>query len=929
MTIDLALSLSFEGIELLHRQQSGWRRVGKHVDVESATLHDDLAALREKAVALAPHGLATKLIIPGDQIKYTAIDTTLTSDADIAAQLDGVTPYALDDLVIDVERSGGRTHIAAVARETLQEAEAFAAAHGFNPVAFVAIPEPFTFRAEVFFGVTSMMPDILGPTAEVTRDDLPVMIVGTRIKSRLLIFDDVGTESEAGSYRDDLEALLAQEAPSTADETASNVDEAAETSATVAEPEPEAEDPSAAALAASDVEDTPQQHVADTQAVAPAPARQAIWVDAIPAEHHPAPTSDAPLDPPVPVIPVAPVLYRPTLLDTVIGEYHPAGVKPAASAAPVALRAPQRGANARPAAPTAPARTATGQRPANRAPLIAAGIGAAALLIGGLVWSQRPASETAPSSPPIASETATFAPPVPLANPTEMAAIAPAPEALVAPEPLVLGESQDSTPAAPLASPAPQVRIAVTLPDSGFGSDPATPEIASTGWVRPAGYPPAGLSASPADAPIAQVAAPPPPATEDIAPGLATAVPPGRVLSPDEAAAAYAETGVWQRAPRFVDTPSGVMTLAFQAPAALPVPDRPTQPALPAASAFATDLPFGAPAAPPPPDAVFERDENGFILATPEGTVTPEGAVVYAGLPEGINFNPRPELTADDLARMALLAPAPEGVVIVAGAPAVIPPLRPEDADFATQAPAAEAEDATAEAIAAEIAEDAADTPPPGGTGLAGLELQESGAVGLDPSIVENLGEDDPRPRLRPTGLLANVDTGTPDITDVIAEIEAEDATLRFDNSTALAVASSVRPDTRPAGFERVVTAAMRQIAERTVASANAAAATPSAPAPAPAPASAPVVPENFSPVPGGVARAATQEDAIRLREINLIGVYGRPNDRRALVRLANGRYLRVEVGSALDGGQVTAIGDTVLNYVKRGRTYIIELPGT
>ena len=80
-------------------------------------------------------------------------------------------------------------------------------------------------------------------------------------------------------------------------------------------------------------------------------------------------------------------------------------------------------------------------------------------------------------------------------------------------------------------------------------------------------------------------------------------------------------------------------------------------------------------------------------------------------------------------------------------------------------------------------------------------------------------------------------------------------------------------------------------------------------------------------PIPGGVAQAATQENVLTLREINLIGVYGRPDQRRALVRLANGRYLRVGVGDSLDGGQVSAIGDNVLNYVKRGRTISLEIP--
>ena len=138
MTTNFALSLSFEGIELLHRVQHGWKRVGR-ADVEDENLDDTLADLRAKAAALEPDGLKTKLIIPLDQIKYVAIDSTQTTDEDISAELDGATPYALNELVIDSERFGGRTHIAAVARETLIEAETFAHAHGFNPVCFVAV----------------------------------------------------------------------------------------------------------------------------------------------------------------------------------------------------------------------------------------------------------------------------------------------------------------------------------------------------------------------------------------------------------------------------------------------------------------------------------------------------------------------------------------------------------------------------------------------------------------------------------------------------------------------------------------------------------------------------------------------------------------------------------------------------------------------
>ncbi|MFM2388485.1 MAG: hypothetical protein RLZZ437_40, partial [Pseudomonadota bacterium] len=80
--------------------------------------------------------------------------------------------------------------------------------------------------------------------------------------------------------------------------------------------------------------------------------------------------------------------------------------------------------------------------------------------------------------------------------------------------------------------------------------------------------------------------------------------------------------------------------------------------------------------------------------------------------------------------------------------------------------------------------------------------------------------------------------------------------------------------------------------------------------------------------VPGGVAQAATFEDAIRLRDINLIGVYGPNNAREALVRMGNGRFVRVTVGDSLDGGQVAAIGDGDLTYVVRGRNVVLEVPG-
>ena len=70
-----------------------------------------------------------------------------------------------------------------------------------------------------------------------------------------------------------------------------------------------------------------------------------------------------------------------------------------------------------------------------------------------------------------------------------------------------------------------------------------------------------------------------------------------------------------------------------------------------------------------------------------------------------------------------------------------------------------------------------------------------------------------------------------------------------------------------------------------------------------------------------------TVKNAIKLRDINLIGVYGKPSSRRALIRLSNGRYQKVAVGDKLDGGRVSAIGDAELRYTKRGRDVVLKMP--
>ena len=80
-------------------------------------------------------------------------------------------------------------------------------------------------------------------------------------------------------------------------------------------------------------------------------------------------------------------------------------------------------------------------------------------------------------------------------------------------------------------------------------------------------------------------------------------------------------------------------------------------------------------------------------------------------------------------------------------------------------------------------------------------------------------------------------------------------------------------------------------------------------------------------PTTASVARQATIDNAINLRKLNLIGVYGTPANRRALVRLPSGRYKKLKVGDRIDGGNVVAIGDSELRYQKRGKNITLKMP--
>lgn len=178
MKPDFALSLSMEGITLLCRAETGWHLLGD-VPLDHRDLGGALADLRAEGEALVDGPAACKLILPNDQIKYLNVAATEDdAEAQVAAALDGATPYAVSELSYDFTEVDDVFQVAAVAIDTLREAEAFAVEHGFAPVSFVAIPAGDEFDGEPFFGATGVAGQFLEADEYPEPDILAVEISG-------------------------------------------------------------------------------------------------------------------------------------------------------------------------------------------------------------------------------------------------------------------------------------------------------------------------------------------------------------------------------------------------------------------------------------------------------------------------------------------------------------------------------------------------------------------------------------------------------------------------------------------------------------------------------------------------------------------------------------------------------------------------------
>ncbi|WP_108854930.1 hypothetical protein [Albidovulum aquaemixtae] len=1013
-----ALDLSNDGLRLLARRTAGWVELGR-ADFADPDLETKLAALRGKAETLAPGRVATKLVLPASQILYTVIDAPgpdrATRRAQIAAALDGRTPYAVKDLVFDWSRIGPEVHAAVVARETLEEAESFAESHGFNPVAFVATPEPGQFAGEPFFGEASAAATHLPTGDRLDRDQDPVHVIDATDEDDTdgdpplsVVQAEAAPEAEA-LPPDATEDIERAKDPSVTASGVVGVREVSEGVSFATEPDEDAPDEEHAEAPAADPAHELETTVAETEVVAteessadaadtvskpdgtetpeesPAPETSAM-ADADDTE--PAPPLAASAEPNItaalpPDDDDAPEPAEETASPHPAAkskDEEPVSVQPDALAATLAPGTTLEGLDAPfiaiddldeledapvPARPSAPAFTT--HRPEGPAVEVTSDTSKheSRLTLALAKAAPHHADKTEPELSVhdiVPADQGVTAPVLPVPRrardneldessrqkPSALAARgvqAPLPEARHGTQAQrgTPGGPVQTMPAAPQsAAPASAAPAPSVSSPSVFGATRGSPEdrpslltrgrvlatilallllAVALWWMLLAG--PAEeetVDLAPASDPPAALpgAAPEPEAPEvAVSDTTATAIQPEAGTEPapptDESAATQpgavadsnseteaevptvappsAET-LWDDAPQSAtgepgpDAP-GAPTIA----SAAPVTERPDPLVRPAAPADVTDAALRPQPLPPPFGTTFEFLPDGSIRPTEDGVVTPGGFTLIAGRPPVA-----PTLRPGSAAEPAAL-------------PAQEPALEPEPD------PATSELDTTAPAAAAPEVQGAAPLPDP-----------------VDPAHAAK------QPRARPAVVVARAAEMAAEAEAARkAEAEAQRALEEaIASATARAVASSQRPKSRPSGLARAVDDAVATAVAESVA-ASAATAVQPAPEPAPAPAPEPTPqaeidePEPVAPTPNipttaTVARQATIKNAINLRDVSLIGVFGSSANRRALVRLPSGRMIKVKVGDRLDGGQVAAIGDSELSYVKRGRTVVLKI---
>lgn len=924
-----ALDLSHEAVSLLERAAGGWVRIGRAL-LDDPSLGDQLAGMRALAQVRAPEGFISKLILPNSQILYFEMDAPgadqATRRAKIQEALAGRTPYAVEDLVFDFSRQGDHLKVAVVARETLEEAEGFAEAYGFCPAGFVAIPEASHFAGEPFFGLTSVASHHLPADTRFDRDQDPVRAIAQADAPLAALFRALPGLAPLPATTDG--ALPAE--PAAPEGPAPAEAELTPTSETpdIAAPEPlpiasvtqpdspmdkeavEAAPDEAATLTkmggTSDgppvqEEDGQPEDLALSDTTPPsqsASTEEEPFADAhLSSDPDLAPGADAETDSGTVRAPQQVSATAPPVATPAEGEAPFAEVSDTDEAAPDPIPTDLPAQSAEPAAfhsrrvprPDEEARYEPGARLAAILPRL------------GGIRAQNPGKPGASAAPalgvPVRDDAASPRQRLPAERP-----MSPDPngnpliEAGAAPGLLAERDARDRgaitavfggiklAHAQPFASPRVQLGVAGLLAIAAIGLwsiflGPATVPQASA----PVSAPGPDVSA-PATLPAPQTTT----AQVDLPHPVATALGPAKIAEP---------------------TPDANIGTVVAAEGA--TPEAPGTNALPQSVALITDPPLAVQPPPQPFGTLLRFDELGRIAATPEGVITPDGFTLVAGQP--------PRLPP---ARAARAQPVAEPNPLEGKRP------RPRPADLVPISAPTNAE-AT----------------------LAPTTLAAAALSPLAPPV-------DPRhaarqPKARPADVLSKAAAkrqaaeAVADAAASAARAEAEAAAAAVAAASPLAVATSRQPAPRSAialaaakKAELAAAETASQVDNTAVEAALAEAQTAVAsepapePEPEPEPESANVDIDEPEPLDGiatlpttrTVAKKSTLANAIDLGDINLIGVYGSSANRRALVRMPSGRFVKVQVGDRIDGGKVAAISDNELRYVKGGKTYALKM---
>lgn len=804
MKPEFALILSSDGIVLLKREADDWYRVGA-ASLGSSTFTNDLKDLRKVGENLIAGDINCKVVIPDDQIRYLTIETGEISPEKrliwARQALEGATPYAVNDLAFDLSIDNTQTHIAAVARETLDEAESFAYEHGFFPTSFVASPTNHPYVGEPFFGTSQY-----SSGAAHTGEDKAIVETSPH---------PFRQNNNDDSAPDITSVATIPPAPS-----ATPHIDSAPLSLT---PDIQVYDEtSAGETSASAIGFSSRRHSAAAQETQPV-SSPLIGADVHDNSEIPAAPVSGPIPSPQTALQMSGTRRLPPN-PALRATSAPAKAKRIAAPSALATNGIKGGKSKK----SATASTARTVITAAACVTCAVAVWATASHLPSL-WGDLDEADLVTPKDTV---------PVPVIEPVTPTQTSPS---------LV----EDTTNASPHVITSADLPLQVTEAGTTAPAhdDPLVEELPEPHLINKllqeykyhtSHDAPSALkldnSSQNDDLPSIE--------------GLAQTKNTDATLQSIKDTTKYAATGIWQHEPKLISAPKVEsltnVTLVKATVNSLADREKIFPVTLQHNVVLATDTPPTPVSPPPAPSQVFDLDERGLVKASKTGTITPDGIMVYSGRPGSL------------------------------------PPAVPDRTSVQESLPLI------------------ASAPLPTEIGKRPLLRPQRATETLQPSSPSNK-----RPRLRPKNFQAQARAINTTLAAVIADTRIENEIISQSQQNTV-VAIGTRPKARPANFANLLKASKQ---EQTSVVSNGAG-------------TQPTLQSSTS-----VSRQATERNALNLRRLNLIGISGSSSNRRALIRLPSGRYIKVKVGDRIDGGRVIAISDNKVQYRKGNSNTTLEMP--